>query len=211
MGNDYSMCLGYERNKQPKQNLPFCPSQMETWPNQGIVNTSSGKVLCTAEEAFMIKKQESLNLHFIPCSKLKQRFEDVCEYDFDQEISQTDFCAMLANCKLLKADFPRTDLRWQRFYSKFIVIDENDVGSQSGRGQYSMTIALVALICLSQGSSDIKAKAICELFSGHRFLKQPSLGIRSDKVNQARTSVISGSGPRDSLGEPARASNLTKD
>ena len=81
----------------------------------------------------------------------------------DSEISQVDFCAILANCKLLKADFPRNDERWQRFYSKFIVIDENKV---ERRGKYLLTPTLIALIMLAQGSADIKAKAICELFCG---------------------------------------------
>ena len=104
-------------------------------------------------------------------SKLKQRFEDVCDGEFDQNLTQTDFCAILANCKLLQADFPRTDERWVRFYSKFIVVDEQGGDEESfplatKRGSYQLIPALISLITLSQGPSDIKAKAICELYSG---------------------------------------------
>ena len=31
-------------------------------------------ILVTPEEAFMIKKQSILNIHYIPCEKLKNRF-----------------------------------------------------------------------------------------------------------------------------------------
>ena len=37
---------------------------------------SQGKMIqVTVEEAYMIKKQQALNIHFIPCEKIKQRFE----------------------------------------------------------------------------------------------------------------------------------------
>lgn len=65
----------------------------------------------------------------------------------------------------MKDDFPMTDERWTRFYSKFVVIE--------GTGQnarYSLVPTLVALIFLSQGTSDEKAQAIGELFSEHRFM-----------------------------------------
>ena len=81
----------------------------------------------------MLKKQESLNLHLISCTKLKQRFEQLCDGDLDKVISQTDLCAILVNCKLLRADFPRTDERWQNFYSKFVVVDDSEIGRSAQR------------------------------------------------------------------------------
>ena len=102
----------------------------------------------------MVKKQETLNLHLIPCAKLKQRFEQLCESNFDMELTQTEFCAMLVNCKLLKADFPRQDDRWLKFYSKMTVIDETQVGVASTRGRYELVPAMIALIALSQGTAD---------------------------------------------------------
>ena len=132
----------------------------------------------------MLEKQDTLNLHHVPCTKLKQIFEDVCGGDtLDCEISQVDFCAILANCKLLKADFPRTDERWQRFYQKFVVVDATNGRS---RAKYQLTPTLIALIMLTQGSPDIKAKAICELFCGQRLLKPAPLGIRASQMNKAK-------------------------
>ena len=65
----------------------------------------------------------------------------------------------------MKDDFPMTDERWTRFYSKFVVVEGS--GRQS---KYSLVPTLVALIFLSQGNSDQKAVAIAELFSEHKFL-----------------------------------------
>ena len=97
------------------------------------------------------------------------------------ELSQTEFCAMLVNCKLLKADFPRQDERWLKFYSKLTVVDETGHGSEQTRGRYELVPIMIALVGLSQGTADVKAKAICELFSGKRFLKPQPLGIRAAK------------------------------
>lgn len=91
--------------------------------------TPGGGLREPIEYAHMMKKQEDLNLHHIPCTKLTSVFEGVCgNNNLDCEISQVDFCAILASCKLLKADFPRTDERWQRFYSKFVIINETVEG-----------------------------------------------------------------------------------
>jgi hypothetical protein len=69
----------------------------------------------------------------------------------DSEISQTEFCAILARLKLLKADLPRTDERWKRFYQKFIVVDSNedDNTNKTYNERYSPVPTLVALIFLS--------------------------------------------------------------
>jgi len=42
----------------------------ETWQGKG----KETNILVTPEEAFMIKKQSMLNIHYIPCDKLKTRF-----------------------------------------------------------------------------------------------------------------------------------------
>jgi len=42
--------------------------------------------MLSAEEAYMVKKQMSLNIHFIPCAKLKQRIE-FCIDDLDTDIT----------------------------------------------------------------------------------------------------------------------------
>ena len=86
--------------------------------------------------------------------------------DFDQDISQTDFRAILANSKLLRADLPRTDERWTRFYSKFLVVEEAENAQGRSRRRYALIPTLIALITLSQGAPDVKAKSVCELFSG---------------------------------------------
>ena len=123
MGVEYSgCCVGYERNKMPKSHINFNTRMVDTWPNQGVQSTPDGLVMLNAEEAYMVKKQESLNLHLIPCAKLKQRIES-CLENTDTDISQAEFCAILAECKLLKADFPRTDTRWMKFYARFLVRD----------------------------------------------------------------------------------------
>ena len=213
MGQDYSMCMGYERNKQPKQSMSFQHQLVDTWPNQGIATSQNNRVMMGRNEAYIIKKQESLNLHLIPCTKLKQRFEQLCEGDFEKSISQTELCAILVNCKLLRADFPRNDPRWQNFYAKFIVVDESEVG-QNAQRYYALTPSLIALIALSQGSADVKAKAICELFSGRRFLKPAPLGIRAPKTNrEGRSEIFSENtlAGRPSMEEPTKMARLTKD
>ena len=101
-------------------------------------------ILVTPEEAFMIKKQSMLNIHYIPCDKLKSRFSTAFGRNTTQDLSQREFSTLLSKSKLLKDDFPMTDERWTRFYSKFVVIE--------GTGQnarYSLVPTLVALIFLA--------------------------------------------------------------
>ena len=50
--------------------------------------------------------------------------------------------------KLLKADFPQTDERWQRFYSKFMVMDPMDA-RRSNRKRYSKIETQIGLIFLA--------------------------------------------------------------
>ena len=54
----------------------------------------------------------------------------------EQDINAVEFSAVLAFCKLLKADLPIRDERWSRFYSKFIVIDSAEDGI--GQKRYSL-------------------------------------------------------------------------
>ena len=82
MGADYSMCLGYERNKQAKT-MPYgsCSGSKAqqisagevNWPHCQSISAAvpGGRTLLSMEETYMIEKQESLNLHHIPCTKLK--------------------------------------------------------------------------------------------------------------------------------------------
>ena len=114
------------------------------------------------EEAYMIKKQQSLNVHCIPCDKIAERFRMVRGAD-QEDINQTEFSSVLAACKLLKADFPTKDERWCRFYSKFIVMD---LAEQNGpqHKRYSLLPTQIALFFLAMGTLDVKAKAICDLF-----------------------------------------------
>ena len=86
-------------------------------------------------------------------TKLKQKIEACLEDEIDVDVSEAEFCAILADSKLLRADFPTTDARWKRFYSRFIVMDYS---SSSGLGEngvavqrYCMVPVLIALIFLS--------------------------------------------------------------
>ena len=71
-----------------------------------------------------------------------------------------------------------TDERWTEFYSKFIVIDESKKGhartSMNLDSNYALIPTLIALIFLSQGNAENKAKTIGELFSEHSFY-QPGI------------------------------------
>ena len=121
---------------------------------------------------------------------------------------------MLVSLKLLKADFPRTDSRWLNFYSKFVVSDDSEVGPAAKNGRFELTPALIALISLSQGTNDVKAKAICELFSGKRFLKPAPIGIKATNQSllQERRSLSFGYiEARSSTDEFAKKTYLTKD
>ena len=71
MGADYSMCLGYERNKQAKE----FEYQTPGWPNGIVAATPGGDnariIPVKDEESHLKKKQRGLNLQFIQCTKLK--------------------------------------------------------------------------------------------------------------------------------------------
>ena len=70
MGSDYSGCFGSDRNKTG-YNQGLLPTMMDTW-----THTSRQKnVMVSAEEAYMMKKQQALQINFIPCQKLKNTFE----------------------------------------------------------------------------------------------------------------------------------------
>ena len=112
----------------------------------------------------MVKKQISLNLHYVSCNKIRERFEPMIMVSARGDMNQQEFCTYLAKLKLLKDDFPHTDERWINFYSKFRVTDD---GKDSKR--FSLIPALIALYFLSQGSTEHKAKAICDLFSDDTF------------------------------------------
>ena len=52
------------------------------------------------------------------------------------------------------------------------------------RRRYSLVPLQVALIFLAQGKPEIKAKAICELFSGDEFLNPSPAGINKRQYGQ---------------------------
>ena len=56
---------------------------MEMWSNPGISVINSGRALVTTNELYIIKKQETLNLHLIPTAKLKQRIEQLNDNELD--------------------------------------------------------------------------------------------------------------------------------
>ena len=70
MGTDYSGCFGSDRNKLSNENSykGILPVMMDTWQHSSRAN----KVMVTHEEAYMVKKQVQLQIHFIPCTKLKE-------------------------------------------------------------------------------------------------------------------------------------------
>ena len=188
MGIEYSNgCLGTSRKKSYGG---VYGGMFESWQPEG----KTTNILVTPEEAFMIKKQSMLNIHYIPCEKLKTKFCTAFERNATQDLSQGEFSHLLAKSKLLKDDFPMTDERWTRFYSKFIVIE-----GSSENARYSLVPTLVALIFLAQGNSEEKAAAIGELFSEHHFMQSRNGTISSENrpsqdgrmSGQLRDSVLS--------------------
>ena len=85
MGSDYSSCLGYERNKQLKCNLVYQNQQFEAWtnPDVALISLNPARADFLSNEKYIVKKQDALNLHLIPCIKLKQRIEALCDGEFD--------------------------------------------------------------------------------------------------------------------------------
>ena len=178
MGSDYSGCFGQERNKM-NQNQGMMPSILDTWSHE----TRQAKVMVSPEEAYMIKKQTALQIHFIPCNKIKNLFMQGVITHIDTDISPLDFCLKLTRLKLLKADLPRTDERWKRFYSKLVVVeeDENEV-----KERFGLVSTLIALIFLSQGTADTKSRAICDLFTEGQGLKDSVPGISKYRSQSGR-------------------------
>lgn len=69
---------------------------------------------------------------------------------------------------------------------------------------------MIALLMLSEGTTDFKAKAICEVISGKKLLQPTPLGIRAQKSSSI-SKKSSSNEPRNSIDERARSSNLTKE
>ena len=126
----------------------------------------------------MIKKQQTLNIHFIPCEKLKLRFERAFSMNSNKDLTKKEFSDLLASQKLLRDDRPMQDERWVEFYSKFVVIDENAKRTSKSEmdldAKYALIPTIIALIFLAQGNAQHKAKAIGELFAQHSFY-QPGI------------------------------------
>lgn len=83
------------------------------------------------------------------------------------DITQQEFCASLAKLKLLNDDYPQDDERWIRFYAKFVVTD-----GKSDEPRFSLLHALIALYFLCQSPPDIKAKAVCDLFTDYNVFEE---------------------------------------
>ena len=56
------------------------------------------------------------------------------------------------------------------------------------------------MLCLTEGTSDEKARAICELYSGRKLLKPQPLGIRANQ-NTVHNMKNATEAPRKSLDE----------
>jgi hypothetical protein len=117
-------------------------SMADTWQHE------TKRSMVTPEEAYMLKKQQGLQIHFIPCAKLKNKFEQVVLSNVNRDITNTEFCTILASLKLLKADLPRTDERWINFYKKFIVVDSNEGDEHVFNERFSEVPTLIALLYL---------------------------------------------------------------
>lgn len=111
----------------------------------------------------MIKKQQSLNIHFIPCAKIMHWFNKVTSNRDAKVINTKEFYTILRAINLLKADCSMTDERWQRFYSKFMVVEQAQ-GDGLIVKRYLKRETQVALFFLAHGSPAERARAICELY-----------------------------------------------
>lgn len=60
------------------------------------------------------------------------------------------------------------------------MVDSSDPYSKANK-RYSLVPTQIALIFLSQGTTEVKAKAICELFTETEFLGHGDLGISKDQ------------------------------
>ena len=80
----------------------------DTWKHEPL----PGRVRVSLEEAYMIKKQQSLNLHFIPCAKIMHWFNKVTANRDAKVINTKEFYTILRAINLLKADCSMTDERW---------------------------------------------------------------------------------------------------
>ena len=171
MGIDYSESCG--ACVQRPRSSGLYSTLWDTWQHESSLQKQTS-VLVSPEEAYMIRKQQTLNIHYIPCEKLKMRFEQTMARNSNQDLSHQEFCKLLVSQKLLRDDYPMEDERWANFYSKFIVVDENkavgfvanefDVGAK-----YALIPTIIAIIFLAQGNAENKAKAIGDLFSQHSF------------------------------------------
>ena len=83
----------------------------------------------------------------------------------ESDLSQTEFCGLLAALKLLKSDVPQQDPRWQHFYRRFFVHDKT-AEKKREQMKYVVVPALIALIGIADGSTETKALAMSELLSG---------------------------------------------
>ena len=83
MGSEFGMCCGDRQNsKRLEAGGNYMGRFMDTWQHPNV----NDRVLLSAEEAYMMKKQKTLNIHFITCDKIKQRFQIVETTSINQDI-----------------------------------------------------------------------------------------------------------------------------
>ena len=80
----------------------------DTWQHKPL----PGRNPVSLEEAYIIKKQQSLNIHFTPCAKINDWFNKVLAGREAKVISTKEILMILRALNLLKADFSETDERW---------------------------------------------------------------------------------------------------
>lgn len=112
----------------------------------------SAKVRMTSEEAYMIKKQQSLNLHQIECRIMFAQLQPLKRMP---SLNLGDYSVILKNKGLLKDDFPRSDARFTNYYVKLAWSQDNHICTLP---------TSIALIMLCNGTHELKSTMIASLF-----------------------------------------------
>ena len=86
------------------------------------------------------------------------------------------------------------DERWTHFYSKFVVEDQPQEISQNTARQaeprYKLIPTLIALVFLSQGNAENKAKAIADLYSDHSFFLPGITNVAREQLGSSIQSKL---------------------
>lgn len=108
------------------------------------------KVKMSIENAYMLKKQLSLNLHILSCQIICEHFSS---HVSRQQISLDDYSSILARLGLLNEDFPKVDTRFDMFYCKIATVSLK---------QISVLPVLISLIMLASGTHELKSRLIVD-------------------------------------------------